>query len=57
MIVKIVYDGTKSLLEIAKFCGVAPCQILIVNKLKNERELQVGSEILVPVVLNVLVRS
>ena len=48
MLIKFKKDGT-SLLEIAKTCGCAPCQILFVNGVKNETELNEKAEILVPI--------
>lgn len=32
MFVRILFDGSKSVVELAKFCGIAPCQILATNK-------------------------
>lgn len=54
MLVKIKYE--KPILEIARFCGCAPCQILAVNKVKRETDLVQGQEILVPVVMGHLVK-
>ena len=48
MMQKIKLDGAP-LIEIAKKCGVAPCQILAVNNVQNERELATLETIFVPV--------
>ena len=55
MIVKIKYEG--SIIEIAHFCGAAVCQILALNNFRSERELVVGQEILVPVMLARLIKA
>lgn len=55
MLVKIIYDGSKTLYEIARFCGCAPCQILAVNNLKSELELKHGQQIEVPVIIKSLI--
>ena len=57
MLVKIKFDGSKSLLEIARFCGCAPCQILAVNRVMRETDLVPGQELLVPVEMAHLVKS
>ncbi|MDR0462010.1 MAG: hypothetical protein LBG88_01590 [Christensenellaceae bacterium] len=49
MLIKIKLDGTSSLIDIARTCKVAPCQILIVNGVQNEIELMEKAEIFVPV--------
>jgi hypothetical protein len=54
MLVKIKLDGTP-LIEIARFCGCAPCQILAVNRVKTEDDLMQGQEIFVPVITQMLV--
>ena len=53
MLVKVKLDAP--ILEIARICGCAPCQILAVNGVKYENELVQGSTILVPVVTEHLV--
>lgn len=55
MFVKIFFDGSMSIIELAKFCGVAPCQILAAN-LCTEAEL-IGREIHLPVSTPVMVRE
>ena len=47
MLVKIKYE-TGKLYEIARYCRVAPCTIILANDVKNETELT--GEITVPVV-------
>jgi len=56
MLVKIKLDGTKSLVEIARFCGCAPCQIVAVNGVKTEKDLEIGQDIWVPIVMKCLVK-
>lgn len=64
MFVKIVFDGSLSIVELAKFCGVAPCQILAANMSKvqsggthgcTEQEL-VGRAIDLPVSTPAMIR-
>ena len=47
MFVKVRFTGEMSIIDLAKFCGVAPCQILAANKC-GERDL-VGRFIDLPV--------
>jgi len=53
MLVKIKYEN--NLLEIARVCGCAPCQIIAVNGVRSELELKNGQEISVPVIVEMLV--
>ena len=55
MFVKVLFDGSKSIIDLAKFCGVAPCQILAANRC-TESEL-VGQIINLPVSTPVMVRQ
>jgi hypothetical protein len=55
MFVKVEYTGTMSLIELAKFCGVAPCQILAANRC-GEGEL-VGRVIDLPVSTPAMIRE
>jgi len=55
MFVKMEYTGTMSIIDLAKFCGVAPCQILAANKCL-ESELP-GRMIDLPVSTPALIRS
>ena len=55
MFVKVEYTGTMSVIDLAKLCGVAPCQILSVNKC-TEQEL-VGRVINLPVSTPAMVRK
>jgi len=48
MFVRLNYERGQ-LFEIAKFCGVAPCTIILCNNVKNEEELDTKTEIIVPV--------
>ena len=57
MLVKIKLDGSKTLFEIARFCGCAPCQILIVNGVARETDLKPDQEIFVPIIMKCLVRD
>jgi hypothetical protein len=43
------------LIEIARTCGCAPCQILAVNNVKSETEILDGAEIFVPVEIKNLI--
>ena len=52
VLLKIKYDG--NLLELARFTGCAPCQIIAVNRVKTEKDLAPGTEIFVPVVVKCL---
>lgn len=54
MLVKIKRDGTE-LLELARFCGAAPCAIVLANGVRTEAEL--GQEIFVPVTTVAMVRK
>jgi len=54
MFVKVEYTGTLSFIEVAKLCGVAPCQILSSNKC-TEQEL-VGRVIDLPVSTPAMIR-
>jgi hypothetical protein len=56
MYAKIRFGGVGDLVQIAKFCGMAPCQILTMNKAANESDL-VGKEITIKVELAALVRE
>jgi len=49
MLVKIKLDGSKSLVDIARFCGCAPCQIVAVNGVRTEKDLAAGQDIWVPI--------
>lgn len=55
MFVKIFFDGGMSIVKLAKFCGVAPCQILAAN-ICAESEL-IGREIHLPVSTPALIRE
>jgi len=55
MTIKIIFDGTKTLLEIAVMCGTAPCAILSANGLRSETQLSLGQTLLVPVVMERLI--
>jgi len=57
MLVKIRLDGGTSLVDIARFCGCAPCQIVAVNGVRTEKDLVVGQDILVPVVTMCLIKK
>ena len=46
MTIKIAFKEVGDLVEICKFAGVAPCQVLCLNKARSEEEL-VGREIFV----------
>ncbi|MDR1917585.1 MAG: hypothetical protein LBQ05_01220 [Christensenellaceae bacterium] len=48
MFVKLDYERGQ-LFEIAKFCGVAPCTIILCNGVRNEDGLDMLSQIVVPV--------
>jgi len=54
MLIKIKKDGTP-LPEIARVCGCAPCQILVVNNVKTETELNEKVEIFVPIEIKHLI--
>jgi len=56
MLVKIKLDGTP-IMEIARICGCAPCQILAVNGVEYENELMQGTIIRVPVITQHLVTT
>ena len=56
MLVKIKLSSTP-LVEIARFCGCAPCQIVAVNGVRTEKELVIGQDILVPVIIKCLVKK
>jgi len=55
MFVKVFFDGSISVVELAKFCGIAPCQILAANACM-ETEL-VGRVIHLPVSTPVMIRQ
>ena len=55
MFVKVQFDGTMSIVELAKFCGVAPCQILSANKCREDE--LAGRMIHLPVSTPVMVRA
>jgi hypothetical protein len=55
MFAKTLFDGSMSVVELAKFCGVAPCMILAVNKCR-EHEL-VGRTIDLPISTPVMIRE
>ena len=57
MLVKIKLDGTASLVDIARLCGCAPCQIITANGVRTEKELVAGQDIWVPVVIKCLVKT
>jgi len=60
MLIKIKLDGSRTLLEIARFCGCAPCQIIALNGARTETELFErfkGQTIEVPVIIKCLVHK
>jgi hypothetical protein len=54
MIIYLKKDGTP-LIEIARICGCAPCQILALNNVKSETELLSLEKIKVPAVTEHLI--
>jgi len=55
MFIKYEYTGSISIIDLAKFCGVAPCQILAANRCK-ESEL-IGRTIDLPVSTPAMIRE
>jgi len=56
MTIKILFKPEYSLIQLCKTCGVAPCQILALNKVTRETELH-NKEILVPIQTASFIRS
>jgi len=56
MYLKVKFAQFGDLLQLSKFCGMAPCQILRLNKATREHELE-GREILIKVDTASLVRD